>query len=288
MFTYTTCPGCHEPHIVSYPGDIAHEHCHVPGAQGLGRVLVEAIMRGDRQAEADYTRQLDAIDDAPPRLLDAALIYASWGWPVFPCRPGGKAPAYHRGEFEHGVRQASVDPDQIRAWWTRWPTANIGLATGWVMDVIDVDPAGRLWWADLYAHHNGNKDSGLPDVHGIVSTPRPGGSHIYIQPSGKGNLADFAPGVDYRGRGGYVLAPPSVLHPSVYLDQGKPVPDVRHLNYTWTVYPSPMLKPAIVPAHDCLTDSCGGWRDDPPCGGCCTCLGYCQHEGLPDDMARGR
>lgn len=242
MLTYTTCPGCDQSHVVTRPGDDMHESCPIPpGPRGLRRRLVNAIIAGDDEAADRYSAQLDAIDDAPPRLLDAALTYASWGWPVFPCRPGGKAPAYERGVFEHGLRQASTDLDQIRAWWTRWPAANIGLPTGHAFDVIDVDPLGVRWWAVRRERYGGQPGGPYPDIHGEVATPRPGGSHVYVQPSGRGNLADFLPGVDYRGVGGYVVAPPSVLNPAVYSDQGKTVPDVAHLTYTWTVYPSPAL-----------------------------------------------
>ncbi|ATL69870.1 bifunctional DNA primase/polymerase [Nocardia terpenica] len=86
-------------------------------------------MVGD-SAEADRIEALlDRIDSTPPRLGDAALVYASWGWPVFPLRPGGKVPA-----TRHGFKDATTDTARIRAWWKAMPGANIGLATGAVVD----------------------------------------------------------------------------------------------------------------------------------------------------------
>src|SRR4051812_10047725 len=84
-------------------------------------------------------------DNAPPRkaitsadLLAAALGYAARGWPVFPCNPKNKQPllAAKKGEDNKpikgtgGVSAASTDPDQVTAWWKRWPQALIGLACG--------------------------------------------------------------------------------------------------------------------------------------------------------------
>lgn len=76
-------------------------------------------------------------------LLDAAIAYAAMGWHIFPCKPLQKVPA-----TLHGVKDATTDPDKIRAWWNRWPEANIGLACGeasgvYVVDV-DVDEAKEL------------------------------------------------------------------------------------------------------------------------------------------------
>ena len=62
---------------------------------------------------------------ADDRNLRAALAYAKAGWRVFPCIPGEKVPA-----TSHGVKDATTDPAQIRAWWARNPGRNVAIATG--------------------------------------------------------------------------------------------------------------------------------------------------------------
>ena len=57
-------------------------------------------------------------------IVEAALAYAQNGWPVFPLK--GKIPF----KDSSGLKDATTDPEQIQAWWTQHPTANIGLATG--------------------------------------------------------------------------------------------------------------------------------------------------------------
>lgn len=128
--------------------------------------------------------------------LAAALWYAEQGVHTFPCKPGEKAPA-----TKHGVLDATTDPGVIRDWWERLPDANVGLATGNTFDVLDIDD-----WTHVTNEINDIIDEGF----GFVSTPR-GGSHVYLPASGDGNAANLVPGVDFRGRGGYVLAPPSAL-----------------------------------------------------------------------------
>ena len=133
----------------------------------------------------------------PGALRDAAHWYAAQGIPVFPCKPGGKAPLTRRG-----FKDATTDPAQIDSWWTQTPAANIGLPTGGRFDVVDTDgPTGcrSFGIADL-------RDDGEPCL-GWVSTPH--GFHYYIAPTGGPNRTRILPGVDYRGTGGYVLAPPS-------------------------------------------------------------------------------
>src|SRR5688500_388853 len=125
-------------------------------------------------------------------LCEWALKYAELGWPVFPVAPGGKAPAIAGGR---GCLDATTDLCQIKAWWSKDPYRNIGLATGHVFDVVDVDgPTGaeswRKWWMG-------------PEAALLVSTPK--GQHWYFEKTGYGNRAGMLPGVDYRGKNGYVV-----------------------------------------------------------------------------------
>jgi hypothetical protein len=168
------------------------------------------------------------------RLRDAALGYASRGIPVLPlhyplpdrndlqpvggnrqpgvgvgcsCRdPGcGQVGKHPLGSLvPHGVKDATCNRARILAWWTRHPQANIGLATGHAFDVLDVDgPEGVLAIRALAATH------GLHSWGPLVRTGG-GGWHFYLAPTGLGNIhPQGLAHVDWRGRGGYVVAPPS-------------------------------------------------------------------------------
>lgn len=143
----------------------------------------------------------------------AALWYASVGVPVFPLQPGSKRPYVG----SHGCKDATLDPGQINRWWQAAPRSNVAIATGHLVDVIDLDGGeGVLTWLSL---------SDTPPILGRVATPRPGGWHHYVAATGSGNRAHMLPGIDYRGVGGYVVAPPS------YLEQA---PDQPYAGtYTW-------------------------------------------------------
>jgi hypothetical protein len=144
--------------------------------------------------------------------LTAALAYARHGIPVLPvhspaddgscscgrttCDRIGKHP-----RLRHGLSEASTDETRIRRWWTRWPDANVGLRTGVVMDVADVDSAeGRHGLRHLLG---GALPSG-PQVR-----TGGGGWHFWFRPTGYGNRVRLLAGLDWRGAGGYVVAPPS-------------------------------------------------------------------------------
>jgi hypothetical protein len=71
--------------------------------------------------------------------LAAALRYASQGVPVFPLAPRSKFPLISAANGGHGLHDATTDAARIQAWWMAHPTANIGLKTGVVFDVIDLD-----------------------------------------------------------------------------------------------------------------------------------------------------
>lgn len=167
----------------------------------LDAAWVAAVSRGDRQEVA----RLEPFIEHPPRgnsvatLVSAALWYAENDWPVFPCEAGGKRPA-----CAHGFHDATTDPDQIRAWWSDQPAANIGLPTGGDVDVFDFDGDQDGVWAFNQAAITG---ADLPRLCGVSATPR--GMHLYIPATGRGNKAGIYPGVDYRGAGGYVIVPPS-------------------------------------------------------------------------------
>ncbi|MEU4558790.1 bifunctional DNA primase/polymerase [Actinoplanes sp. NPDC023936] len=145
--------------------------------------------------------------------LAAALAYARHGIPVLPVhtpdRGGvcscGKGPRCdHPGKhplLRHGLHDASTDSERITLWWTRWPRANVGLRTGVVMDVADIDSA-EGWHG--FRHLLRDEIPAGPQVR----TGR-GGRHLWFRPTGFGNRVGLLPGLDWRGAGGYVLAPPS-------------------------------------------------------------------------------
>src|SRR5262245_35962911 len=90
----------------------------------------------------------------PNRLLDAALAYAAMGMAVFPAhtitaragcscsRAGCGSPGKHPRIKEWQVR-ATTDPAIIRSWWTRWPDANVCIATGEMSGVLVLDVDAR-------------------------------------------------------------------------------------------------------------------------------------------------
>jgi hypothetical protein len=162
--------------------------------------LRAAIDEGDTTLIDQYQKLMDQAQGRRPKplLLPSALWYVDLGLHVFPLQPGAKTP--YPGT--HGCKDATTNPDAIVHWWTKMPTSNIGIATGHAVDVIDIDgPIGVQSWAQL---------DNVPPILGKVSTPRAGGSHLYVRATGRGNKAGIAPGIDHRGIGGYVVAPPSV------------------------------------------------------------------------------
>lgn len=158
-------------------------------------------------------------------LLDSALTYAARGWPVVAlhtpinggcscgkatCDSVGKHPRWDAQLLPSGLKSATTDPGVIKVWWTLWPDANVGVVTGSDIWVLDVDPqhGGDLSLEGLIAQYGT-----LPET--IEAITGGGGSHfLFTRPAvGIRNRANFAPGLDTRGDGGYIVAAPS-LHQS--------------------------------------------------------------------------
>ena len=147
------------------------------------------------------------IDYGLPR---AAVIYAdSFGFAAFPCRLREKTPL-----TQHGCKDATKHIAQLRAWWERWPSANIGIATGAVSGVVVLDADPR--------HGSHQSLVGLMSKYGeLPSTPTVltggGGVHFYFRAPDNTEIHNsvglLGAGLDIRGLGGYVIAPPS-WHPS--------------------------------------------------------------------------
>jgi len=159
--------------------------------------------------------------------LTAAIQAATKRTPVFPCAAGDKNPL-----TEHGFKDATTDWGTIRAWWAKWPTANLAIPTGERsgLIVLDVDmndgsdgkevKDGEASLSELTAKHGS-----LPPTL-EVKTPR-GGRHLYFRHPGqkvpsRGNhpLRDL----DIRGDGGYVLIPPSTTERGAYTSATRTAP----------------------------------------------------------------
>jgi hypothetical protein len=90
--------------------------------------------------------QLSSADAADKRNLESALAYAAKGWKVFPAPPGSKKS--YKSEKHSGGRKWGMtsDADEIRADFTRWSNAGIGIPTGAVNGIVVID-------ADTIAGH---------------------------------------------------------------------------------------------------------------------------------------
>ncbi len=170
-------------------------------------------------------------DPAPKRPGDCARWYArAYGWRVFPLhglRDGRctcdqkdcKSPAKHP-RTPRGCLDATTDQAQITTWWQKWPHANVGIATGGGLIVVDIDPrhGGDDTLVDLCKALGELPDTvevktGSNGRHLYLAIPRhdPHTGEVQAAPVEVRNSAGaLGPGVDVRGEGGYVVAPPSV------------------------------------------------------------------------------
>jgi hypothetical protein len=134
-------------------------------------------------------------------LTGAALGYAARGLAVLPVR--GKIPV-----VAHGVNDATLDRRLIRDRFADPSVTGVGIACGPSrLIVVDLDgDDGQAEWANLAARHDGHAPTAVADTGG-------GGVHVFFRGTARSTVGALGRGIDTRGRGGYIVAPPSV-HPS--------------------------------------------------------------------------
>lgn len=128
---------------------------------------------------------------------DVARQYVKWGLSPIPLRARDKRPLRAWEEFQKRV----VTEAEISAW--QWP--NIGIVTGAISGVIVLDTDGAEGEETIKQH----------DALQTPTVKTAKGRHLYFKHPG-GRVSNFTrklPGLDLRGDGGYVVAPPSI-HPS--------------------------------------------------------------------------
>ena len=183
-----------------------------PHAEAQGPV--EAVDGSVSEEPSGSIGQDRAVTNRKDANLDAALWYARGGVEVFPVGRDSKKPllsmkqSLDRGG--NGQRwQKTTDEDRLRRYWAEHPDANIGIATG---------PTSGFWVVDLDVKHDGINnwlalvgDKPMPETV-TVQTPS-GGLHYWFRwPEGvdvRNSNSSLGEGIDVRGEGGYVGAPPS-------------------------------------------------------------------------------
>ena len=139
-------------------------------------------------------------------MVDYALAYADIGWSVIPLKRD-KRP--YESWLQYQTTRAGKK--QIKSWWEKWPSANIGIVTGKIsggLVVIDIDsPEGLV-----------ALEGELGEIPATISqrTGTEGGQHLLFQSENGdsfSNMARVISGVDVRANGGYIVAAPSI-HPN--------------------------------------------------------------------------
>jgi len=232
LTVYSTCRDCRTKMRITAYQQTVHCNCveRPTTVETLAKIWEHAAACGDDLLAQRAEHEIQTIDQQPPDLYTAALTYARWGWPVFPLKPGRKTPA-----TRHGFHDATTDLGRVERWWAAHPAHNIGLATGHSFDVLDQDTEGWEYFDRLIA------GGVIKEAHGVVVTAS-GGTHLYVKPGAPSGIAanlGNIDGIDWRGRGGFVVAPPSRL-----TDTGATSP--RGRGWAWMFEPSPDIKEAPV------------------------------------------
>ena len=135
-------------------------------------------------------------------MMENALAYARAGLSVIPVQPQGKEPLVPWVKYQAAV----PEPEEIASWFAKTPMANIGIVTGSVSGLVVVDLDGA----------EGLESGQRLNLRSPVTVLTGRGKQLYYRHPGQritNSVKKVAPGVDIRGDGGFVVAPPS-LHPN--------------------------------------------------------------------------
>lgn len=156
-----------------------------------------------------------------------ASAFLERGWFIFPLRTNGKEPI-----TPNGFKDASNDPQVIQEWILKYPFANIGIATeASNLIVVDCDsskgqtpPApwnqpGICDGVDVFLTSIADSGNQFDFNTFTVWTPN-GGIHYYFHDGGvpirSGANVSGLWRVDVRSKGGYIVAPGSILESGSY------------------------------------------------------------------------
>lgn len=237
------------PHRVSEALD-RHNFKKKDLAQGIGRdySLVCKILNGKRRCDEQFIREamewierqieieqqehdseegtLDGNDDDdesphypdvvrsetdfPSRAptLQAAIDYRRRGWSIVPQAPTAKKP---RVKWKLYQEQLPTE-DEVWSWYTKWPDSGVAVVLGPTSDlfVVDVDgPEAHEILIDRLGSH--------PMAPKVLSgSGKPCRYHLFFrwpEVATKAKQTPWHPNLEFRGKGGIVIAPPS-LHKS--------------------------------------------------------------------------
>lgn len=134
-------------------------------------------------------------------MLETALAYLRHGWSIFPLRPKSKVPAipsWRKFMYERATESL------VCQWWESNPNWNVAIVTGAIsgLFVVDCDTSQLV-----QAHEE------QPDYKPTLKSITAHGAHFLYQSPGFRVVNRVGYGLDIRGDGGYIVAPPSI-HPS--------------------------------------------------------------------------
>ncbi len=142
-------------------------------------------------------------------LLSAALNYSERGFSVIPLGPKGKEPLIPWTDYQ----KRPATEEKIKSWWAEWPDANVGIITGAVSKIIAVD-VDSVEGVDFLIGKLGENPglSGEPNFQTVANKTGRGYHATYRHPgfSVKNSAGKISVGIDIRGDGGYIVAPPSI------------------------------------------------------------------------------